>query len=116
MKNKAPEPMPRIPTAVSVSVAVLFFIPFICVFLPTDFPMDRDWRAPYLAYTTPLAYAAFFFYYLPMLICDSFRPISDLWFFVGAFIQSLLLTLLVLVVIRALLWSRWRQLHSRAPA
>ena len=96
-------------------VAMFFFTPFACLFLPGELAMDRDYSHPYLAYTTPIAFAAPFFFYIPMLIWDALRPLDYLWFYVFAFGQSLLLTLLTLWVLRALLRSRWRQLSSRTP-
>lgn len=107
--------MPRMPKAFVLFVA-LFWIPFICLFLPWDFPMDRDWRAPHLAYTTPLHLMAQFFYYIPMVVADALRPLDvDSTFYVGAFLQSLLLTVLTTLLVRALVSSRWRQLASRLP-
>ena len=68
--------MPRIPKVVLMLIAVFFFIPFFCLFLPFDFPMDRDWKAPYLAYTSTVYLWAHFFYYIPMLVSDALRPIN----------------------------------------
>ena len=101
--------------AALVLAIIIFFAPFACLFLPREFAMDRDYSHPYLAYTTPIAFAAPFFFYVPMLIWDGLRPLNYLWFYVFAFIQSLLLMLLTLCALRALLRSRWRQLTSRTP-
>ena len=107
--------MPRTPKAFVLAV-VLFYIPFFCLFLPAEiFPTDRGPSSPFAAYTTPLVLMAYFFYYVPMLVCDTLRPLHDIWFYIGAFVQSLLLASLFSLVLRALLYSRWRQLACRSP-
>ena len=116
MEDNAPNPMPRTPKAF-VLAAVIFYIPFVCLFLPAEiFPTDRSPSSPLVAYTTPFVLMAYFFYYVPMLVCDTLRPLNDIWFYIGAFVQSLLLTSLLSLVLRALLYSRWRQLTGRSPA
>lgn len=68
--------------------------------------MDVGPEASHLAYTTPLAFAAYFFYLIPMLISDALRPhINTGTFLLGSFLQSLLLALLISGMLR----SRWRQ-------
>ncbi|RYD30602.1 MAG: hypothetical protein EOP86_19640 [Verrucomicrobiaceae bacterium] len=115
MKNTAPNLMPRMPKVALIGIVGIYFTPFVCLFLPSELAMDRDYSHPYLAYTTPIAFFAPFFFYLPLRITSTFRLVNGLWFYGGAFLQSLFLTLLTLWVLRMLLRSRWHQLTSRKP-
>jgi len=106
--------MPRIPKTVVILIAVFFFLPFFGLFLPWDLAMSGDYRSPHLAYTTPLFFMAAFVNYFPALISDALRPLPNVkTFYIGAFCQSLLLTVAMSLLLRALLYSRWRQLNSR---
>ena len=103
MEDKAPKSMPGIPTPAIVLIAVIFYIPFVCLLLPFKPQMD-----------SVMFISALFFYYIPMLVCDTLRQSDFRWVIVGAFLQSLILTLATSLVLRALLYSRWRQLTSRS--
>ena len=104
-----------IPKAAAIVIVIFFFTPFACLFLPSELAMDKDYSHPYLAYTTPIAFMAPFFFFVPLFIMDELKLFNGLWFYVGAFLQSLFLTLLTLRIFQVLLRSRWRQLMSRAP-
>ncbi len=106
------EPKLRIPKAVSILIVIFFFTPFVCLFLPSELAMDRDYSHPYLAYTTPLALMAPLFFYVPILIMDSFKLSVGIWFYCGAFLQSLFLTLTTIGILWLLLRSRSRQLNA----
>src|SRR5436190_2037117 len=93
--NGEREMKPEMPRAPFVVVTILFFIPFFCLFLPADFPMDRDWAHPYLRYTTSIANFAFFLNFIPVIVCDALKVTDSRWIYTGAFLQSLFLTILV---------------------
>jgi hypothetical protein len=105
--------MPLIPKAFAL-VAVCFWLPFVCLFLPVGSVMgDGVDEAPSLKYTTILHLTAHFFYFVPMLIADSLRPLNVGWtFLVAAFVQSSLFTLLLWL----LFFFRWRQVNSASRA
>ena len=106
--------MPQMPKTVVILIAVFFFLPFFGLFLPWDLAMSGDFRAPHLAYTTPLFFMAALANYFPAVFADALRPLPNVKvFYIGAFCQSLLLTAAMLLLLRAVLYSRWRQLNPR---
>jgi len=116
MVEEDPPSMPRLPRIVVLLIAVVFFLPFFGLFLPWDLAMSGDYRSPHLAYTTPLFFMAALVNYFPAVIADALRPLPNVkTFYIGAFCQSLLLTVAMSLLLRALLHSRWRQLNTCKP-
>lgn len=114
MTEKESQAMPRMPKTAVILIAGFFFLPFFGLFLPWDLAMSGEYRSPHLAYTTPLFFMAAFANYFPAVIADALRPLPNVKiFYIGAFCQSLLLTAAMLLLLRALLYYRWRQLNPR---
>src|ERR1043166_2393796 len=102
----------KMPKAVFACAAVLLFAPFFCLFLSPDWRMDRDDNSPWTVLELILMVGACGFYTIPRYVIEHLK-LTPSTFYVGAFLQSLLLTCLVWFVLRALFNSRRQQLESR---